>query len=564
MQIESRTGLRSKGAIEIIEEAVQLIRLLPAAIFAYYYAGSLPFILGLIYFWADMSRSAPDDGYCAAGALGLSVLFIWMKCWQSVFASEVRGRLGGEPPPRWTAGRIGHLVSAQSAVQPFGLIALPVASFIVLPFGWVYAFFQSVTVLGCQESGSLRAMFQKARHESCAWPRENHFLLFYFSLFGIVVFLNIATIILCLPWLLKTLFGMETVFTRSFWGMLNTTFLVITAALTYLCMDPLIKTVYVLRSFYSDSIESGADLKAELNSFKFVRRLASGMLMFWLIAGGPFDPGNAAAETNMNAGPVSMADAGMPVSPEELDRSISEIISRREYSWRIPRKEPVPEERKGALYAFVAWLADITKTCLETVAGWLAALAKWLGEILDGLFPDRALNKSGTGRTGFLKGVIWALLAILLGLLAALFGSAWKKRLRRRTTQTSGIPSNSETADLSDDRLTADQKSLDAWLALSGELVQKGDFRPALRALYLASLVFLAEHSVITIARFKSNRDYKLELQRKSHARPELIKAFSLNIDLFDRSWYGNQTVTGEEIEEFRENQKRIAGCLAK
>jgi len=41
-----------KGAIELIEEAVQLLRRAPAASLAIYYAGALPFVLALLYFWA--------------------------------------------------------------------------------------------------------------------------------------------------------------------------------------------------------------------------------------------------------------------------------------------------------------------------------------------------------------------------------------------------------------------------------------------------------------------------------------------------------------------------------
>ena len=46
-----------KSALRIIEEAVHLLRTGPGLLLSVYYLGSVPFVLGLLYFWADMSRS---------------------------------------------------------------------------------------------------------------------------------------------------------------------------------------------------------------------------------------------------------------------------------------------------------------------------------------------------------------------------------------------------------------------------------------------------------------------------------------------------------------------------
>ena len=74
-----------KSAIRMIEEAVHILRAAPGALLSVYYIGSVPFILGLLYFWADMSRGAEAHEYSAMAALGLSFLFVWMKFWQTVF-----------------------------------------------------------------------------------------------------------------------------------------------------------------------------------------------------------------------------------------------------------------------------------------------------------------------------------------------------------------------------------------------------------------------------------------------------------------------------------------------
>src|SRR5439155_10469027 len=79
-----------------------------------------------------------------------------------------------------------------------------------------------------------------------------------------VVFLDVAIGLATVPSLLKMLFGVETGFTRSRWCLLNTTFVATVGALSYLCLDPLVKAVYLLRCFYGESLHTGEDLRAEL------------------------------------------------------------------------------------------------------------------------------------------------------------------------------------------------------------------------------------------------------------------------------------------------------------
>ncbi len=71
------------------------------------------------------------------------------------------------------------------------------------------------------------------------------------------------------PYLVKTFFGIESFFTRSGpSALLNTTFFAVSLAVSYLCINPISKAVYVLRCFYGDSIRSGIDLKADLQRFR--------------------------------------------------------------------------------------------------------------------------------------------------------------------------------------------------------------------------------------------------------------------------------------------------------
>ena len=94
--MSKKSRQQDKGAIEIIEEGIHLLRLSPARPLAMYYIGSMPFILGLLYFWADMSRNAFAQEHCAAASFGLALLFIWMKCWHAMFASNIKALINSK------------------------------------------------------------------------------------------------------------------------------------------------------------------------------------------------------------------------------------------------------------------------------------------------------------------------------------------------------------------------------------------------------------------------------------------------------------------------------------
>src|ERR1041385_3516222 len=338
--------------LELIEQAVHLLRLAPAGTLASYYFGALPFLLGLLYFWSDMSRGAFAHRHAAAEALGLALLFLWMKTWQAHFAANLRARLCGEAGARWTMRRWLRVALRQTFFQPIGLFLVPLSCVITIFFAWVYAFFQNVTALGDGETPAARTLLARAWRQTWLWPWQNFATLATLALFGFFVFLNVFVACLVLPQLPKTFFGVESAFTLSPSSMLNTTFLTAVFGLTWLCLDPLFKTIYVLRSFYGESLKSAADLKAELRRCQQPSPLAAVVIILLLGLSTPIP----AAEPANN--PQSA------VSPSDLDRSISKTLNQREYSWRLPReKGPVTEEleKPSAFGRFLASVSDTLK-----------------------------------------------------------------------------------------------------------------------------------------------------------------------------------------------------------
>ena len=99
---------------------------------------------------------------------------------------------------------------------------------------------------------------------------------------------------------------------------------------------------------------------------------------------------------------------------------------------------------------------------------------------------------------------------------------------------------------------------------MANELLQRGEFRPALRAFYLSSLAHLAARNLVSLAKFKSNHDYERELRRRGHSFPELLNLFADNVSVFERIWYGLHEINGELVRQFATNVTKIkAGGMA-
>jgi len=115
--------------------------------------------------------------------------------------------------------------------------------------------------------------------------------------------------------------------------------------------------------------------------------------------------------------------------------------------------------------------------------------------------------------------------------------------------------------DLRSENVVADQLPEEGWLRLARELMDAGELRLALRASYLAALAHLGAREFITVARYKSNRDYRGELRRRARARDELITAFDASVRDFERAWYGWHEVTAETLGGFNQYLQTIRAC---
>ena len=530
--------------LDLIEQAFHLLREARAGTLLCHLVGALPFVLGALYFWSDMARGVDAARHLPAAALGLTLQFFWLKIWQAIFAQQLFAQLRGQAGWIWTWTKLGRLATAQIVLQPAGLFVLPVAFVLAVPFGWVHAFFQNVTALGGEDDdprGTARQAWRLMR----LWPMQNHQILLVMFLFTGIVLLNIASAAMLLPFLVKMLFGVESAITRSPEAAFNSTFIAAAGALTWLCVDPFIKAVYVLRCFHGVARQTGADLLAGLRPLAGAARIVALLgLGAWCLLGS-VSPAPAAE-------PVRPAPVPTIV-PENLERAIGEVLQQREYTWRLPRENGlVPKEDQG-------WMSQFIDSVFEVIGGWLKKVTGWMDDLWRWIFKPPALQP-GQGPaldwTSALKGLFVVLIAVCLGILAFFLYRLWQRR--GQAARPGVMASAAPTPDLANEEVGAEQLPEDGWMRLGREMIAGGDLRLALRAFYLASLAHLAERNLIALARFKSNLDYARELQRRGHALPALVTQFGENVTAFERVWYGHHEASRDLVVAFSERVERM------
>jgi hypothetical protein len=393
------------------------------------------------------------------------------------------------------------------------------------------------------------------------WPQQNHFMLAIMSAFGIFVSLNLMTACFLLPNLVKMLFGIESVFTRSGLSLLNSTFFFATFGLAYLCVDPIFKTIYALRCFYGESQRSGADLRADLRRTGMP---AAGIVLLALVVlSSALGPANApAAEPAQTSQSQPLAEGtadGSNASSSravELDRTIQQVVQEPKYAWRQPRQklvEPGDQEQ-----GFFGRMLDRIKPFLKSA---LKGLGEWLDWFFRRWFGSRTISPGHYDASGWVK----LLHVMVYGLIAAAaVGLGWLAyRIWNNGSRAIGSVTSEPLApipDLSDENLGADQLPEDGWMKVGHALLAEGKLRLALRAFYLASLAQLASKNLIQLARFKSNSDYERELGKRAHALPGLVSTFGDNSLVFDRTWYGNYEVSPDMVTGFAAGVERMHG----
>ena len=97
------------------------------------------------------------------------------------------------------------------------------------------------------------------------------------------------------------------------------------------------------------------------------------------------------------------------------------------------------------------------------------------------------------------------------------------------------------------ERLEPDASATDL-LSEAETLARQGELRAAIRKAYIALLVELGDRKVISLAQYKTNRDYL----RSVRSLPSLHKNMTGLTDSFERHWYGFEQTSNSDWQNFK------------
>lgn len=527
------------SGLDLVEEGVHLLRRLPLRYWTVYLLGAVPFALGFLYFWAEMASSGLAERVLLPASAGMAALFVWMKFTQSYFAKGLRCTMLGEADQKWTSGAVLRVLLRQAFWQPTGLIVLPIASVVTLPFAWCFAFYQNLTVadpVDSDEDGHVLENWRLAR----MWHEQGWMVITLISLVLFLAWLSCLSIISIGPFLAKSLFGIETLFSKVGRNLYNSTTYFSCLMVSYLVTDPLTKAVYLLRYHYCESRKTGADLRLRL------RRLTSSgrsllLLVFTLSAGALLPQGELQAQSEAES---TKLDA------EVLDASIEDVMQRREFVWRFPRDEEMVSGDH--------WL----KTFIEKIEAFQERIELRLEKYFSSEQEDSGSSEFDADFRGLADLISYLLIGAFMLLVLYFAVRAWRVY---RDTDAVAMEEADEAGlvpDLESDDVDASLLPRNRWVDLARELIAKGDYRLALRAYFLAQLSAFSSEGLIHVRSAKSNREYAQELSRRGHARQDLLPLYQEQVRLFESVWYGGRLAGPGEISQM-EHYLKSQGVLA-
>jgi hypothetical protein len=535
------------SSLQLLEEAFHLLRTTPAATLWLYFAGTVPFALAAFYFWADMSRSSHARADSALGAMGVAAAYFWMKGWQGLFCRRLWEQIHPSGAPAGLSrARMLRYFAAQLFVHA---LALPVRVVSLIFIGWTNAFFQCATVLAfSQDHGRQPLRRTIAGAARCAhhhWD-QNYAILCLLGLFGLFIWVNVASTMVLIPMAIRMFTGVDTVFTLNPMSTLaNTTFLFASLLVVWLIVDPMLKAIYTLRCFRTVSRSTGADLISRLARHQSRPGLTATALVAVMLCLAP----NAPAQ-----------EQSAPATPEELRASIEKTLRQKEYQWRFPRLEESKTDAEKN------WLARALTDFADAIERGERRVGEAVNSFFRRLFDQETRKKKdvdlfpGLGISGTAIGLVGkVLLIVAVAALILWVGILIYRRSLSEKTAAADDGGAGGPIDLESESILATQLPEDEWMRLAREQIARGEHRLAIRALFLASLAHLGDRGLLNVARFKSNRDYSRELHLKARSQPELRAAFGENVGLFERVWYGLHEAGREAIDHFTANYERIA-----
>lgn len=213
---------------------------------------------------------------------------------------------------------------------------------------------------------------------------------------------------------------------------------------------------------------------------------------------------------NLNAVLAWMDSTQQPAGPAAADlEALEQILAEDIYQWTEPEPNPL-------------------QTFLQNGFEWLA-------RVLNRLFPNVA--DVSTLLNMALAGLLAAIVAVILFLVYRATAQSILKEAS--ALEESRIPGT----------LSAEQA-----LARAQDRSEQGDFRNAVRYLYLSALLSFEARGLLRIDRSRTNHEVLTDLAR----RPDLATELEEVVEVFDRVWYGFQVIDTEAFDRYAERVRRL------
>ena len=187
--------------------------------------------------------------------------------------------------------------------------------------------------------------------------------------------------------------------------------------------------------------------------------------------------------------------------------SLHEILSRPEFQWAEPALNPINEWLQKIWDVVNRWLNDL----LGDFAQYIPSNTTWLMVIL--------------------------LVAIVFFVFRTLFVDFIKEAQLNGEESGENEPLTSEAA-----------------FNKAQSLSRGGDYRSAVRYLYLSSLLLMDERGVLRYDRSKTNREYLRSVANS----PELAKPLEEVIEVFDNVWYGYHSLEEETFKHYSDRVEEL------
>jgi hypothetical protein len=200
-------------------------------------------------------------------------------------------------------------------------------------------------------------------------------------------------------------------------------------------------------------------------------------------------------------------------TPADLE-GLNTILARPDFQWPEEAGNPIVERFNELLQRFFRWLNHL------------------LGRDRNGTRP---ISPAGFSLFPVLMTILLAL--VIVYVLRGLFADLVKETKLDTETDAADMPLTAEAA-----------------FVRAQSLSQSGDYRSAVRYLYLSSLLLLDERGLLRYDRSKTNREYL----RSVSGSPELSEPLNEVIEVFDNVWYGYHALDEESFQHYSERVEEL------